>query len=69
MIFVGVDWAGAHHDICVLDETGAVVSKKRIPDTLAGVAMLHEILAKHADNPEEVLGELYRKVVFDASAG
>ena len=55
MIFVGVDWAEAHHDICVLDETGVVVSKKRIPDTLAGVAALHELLAKHADNPEEVL--------------
>jgi hypothetical protein len=55
MIFVGVDWAEAHHDICVLDETGAVVSKKRIPDTLAGMSALHELLAKHADNPEEVL--------------
>ena len=25
MIFVGVDWAEAHHDICVLDEAGDVL--------------------------------------------
>ncbi len=55
MIFVGVDWAEAHHDVCVLDETGTVLARRRIPDTLAGVAVPHELLAKHADNPEEVL--------------
>ena len=25
MIFVGVDWAEAHHDVCVLDDQGAVL--------------------------------------------
>ena len=55
MIFVGVDWAEAHHDICVLDEAGGVLARKRIPDTLSGVRALHEMLAEHADEPEEVL--------------
>ena len=55
MIFVGLDWAEAHHDICVLDESGAVLARKRIPDTLAGVRALHELLGKHAQEPEEVL--------------
>ena len=27
MIFVGVDWAEAHHDVCVLDEAGAVLAR------------------------------------------
>ena len=24
MIFVGIDWAEAHHDVCVLDRDGEV---------------------------------------------
>ena len=55
MIFVGVDWAEAHHDICVLSEPGDILARKRIPDTLSGVRALHEMLAEHADEPEEVL--------------
>ena len=55
MIFVGVDWAEAHHDICVLNEAGAVLARKRIPDSLAGVRSLHEMLGEHAQEPEEVL--------------
>ena len=44
MIFVGVDWAEAHHDICVLDEAGEVLARKRIPESLSGVRALHELL-------------------------
>jgi hypothetical protein len=55
MIFVGVDWAETHHDACVLDEEGSVLARKRIPDTLAGVRALHELLAPHAEEPEEVI--------------
>jgi hypothetical protein len=55
MIFVGVDWAETHHDICVLNEAGEVLARKRIPDTFEGVRALHELLAPHADEPEEVL--------------
>ncbi len=55
MIFVGVDWAEAHHDICVLDEAGDVLARKRIPDTLPGVRALHELLGEHAEEPDEVI--------------
>ncbi|MDE3083508.1 MAG: IS110 family transposase [Acidobacteriota bacterium] len=55
MIFVGVDWAEAHHDICVLDEAGDVLARKRIPDTLMGVRSLHELLGEHAEEPEDVI--------------
>ena len=34
-IYVGIDWAEAHHDICVLDETGMVLAKRRIADHAA----------------------------------
>ena len=54
MIFVGVDWAEAHHDICVLDEAGDVLARQRIPDTLSGVRALHATLAGHAEEPADV---------------
>ena len=55
MIFVGVDWAESHHDICVLDEAGEVLARKRIPDSLVGVRALNELLAEHAEEPDEVI--------------
>lgn len=55
MIFVGVDWAEVHHDVCVLDEQGAVLARRRVPDGLAGVTELHALLADHAEDPSEVV--------------
>ena len=55
MIFVGVDWAEAHHDICVLDGDGEVLARKRIPDSLEGVRALHELVAPHVEEPHEVV--------------
>ena len=54
-IFVGIDWAEEHHDVCVLDGEGAVLASRRIPDGLAGVALLHALLADHAAEPTEVI--------------
>ncbi len=53
--FVGVDRAEAHYDICVLDETGTVLAKKRIPDRLGGVVALHELRGNYAEEPAKVL--------------
>ena len=47
MIFVGVDWAEVHHDVCIVDEEGDVLARKRIPDALAGVQQLHAMIAEH----------------------
>jgi len=54
-IFVGIDWAEAHHDICVLDGTGTVLAKRRIAEGLEGVGQLHALLADHATESNEVL--------------
>ena len=54
-IFVGIDWAEAHHDISVLDEAGAVLAKRRIAEGLEGVGQLHTLLAEHAAEPNEVV--------------
>ncbi|MBF6558478.1 MAG: transposase, partial [Acidimicrobiales bacterium] len=54
MIFVGVDWAEAHHDVCLLDEGGGILGKRRIGDTVQGLRDLHELIAEHCEEPEEV---------------
>jgi transposase len=55
MIFVGIDWAEAHHDVCVLDDEGAVLAARRIPEGLEGVSRLHALLGEHADEPADVV--------------
>ena len=55
MIFVGIDWAEAHHDVCVLDEEGRVLAKGRVPEGVQGVGRLHAMVAEHAEDPGEVV--------------
>ena len=52
MLFLGVDWGEAHHDLCLLDQDGMVLAARRITDGLAGV--LHALVAAHAQDPAEV---------------
>jgi hypothetical protein len=55
MVFVGIDWAEAHHDICVVDEEGQVLVKRRVPVGLEGVGKLHALVAEHAEDPARVV--------------
>ena len=55
MIHVGIDWAEAHHDVCVLGPDGEVLATLRMPEGLEGVARLHGFLAEHAETPGEVI--------------
>ena len=55
MIFVGIDWAEAHHDVCLLDEAGEVMATRRIPEGLEGVSCLHAMVGEHAEEPDEVV--------------
>ncbi|MGH2773764.1 MAG: IS110 family transposase [Actinomycetota bacterium] len=55
MIFVGDDWAEAHHDICVLDEQGKMLAKRRVPEGVEGIRQFHELVADHAVDPAEVI--------------
>jgi hypothetical protein len=53
VIFVGVDWAEAHHDVCVLDGEGIVLGRRRIADSFAGVGELHALVAEHLGDDNE----------------
>ena len=54
MLFVGVDWAEAHHDVCVVDIEGRVLGRRRISDSLAGVSELHALVAESSGDVEDV---------------
>jgi hypothetical protein len=55
MIFVGVDWAEQHHDVCVVTEAGAVLARMRIPVGIEGVASIHEAVAGQVERSSDVV--------------
>jgi hypothetical protein len=58
VLFIGDDWAEAHHDIEIGIDEGTVVARRRLPEGLAGITMLHELVAEHLDpaaEPDQVL--------------
>ena len=55
MIFVGVDWAEAHHDVFVMDEDGKRLGGGRLPEGVEGIARFHELMGTHAEEPDEVV--------------
>jgi transposase len=55
MICVGDDWAEAHHDVYVCDETGVRLAARRLPEGIEGIGAFHELVADHVDDPSEVV--------------
>src|SRR5271166_4145253 len=59
-LFVGDDWAEDHHDVELMDERGRVLARARLPQGVAGIARLHELIGEHlgedADDAEVVIG-------------
>lgn len=55
MIFVGIDWAEAHHDVCLVDEAGQVLARRRVAEGLEGVGKLHALIAEYSEEPTSVV--------------
>ena len=55
MIFVGDDWAEDHHDVYLMDEDGKRLTSRRLPEGLVGVRQLHELIASHVEDPDQVI--------------
>jgi hypothetical protein len=55
LIYLGVDWAEAHHDLCLLDEAGRMLGKGRVPEGLDGLRRVHELVADHTDDATTVV--------------
>ena len=54
-IFVGDDWAEAHHDVHLMNDTGDKLAAKQFPEGLEGIAELHALIAEHTTNPGDVI--------------
>jgi hypothetical protein len=53
-IFVGVDCAEAHHDVCVMDGSGTKLGKRRVPEGIEGVRSFHELVEPFIEVPTDV---------------
>jgi transposase len=53
VLFVGDDWAEAHHDVEVMDATGRRLAKARLPEGVAGMARLHAMIAEQLGEDAE----------------
>ena len=54
-VFVGHDWAEAHHDVHVQDSEGHQLAAARLADGVEGIAAFHTLLADLADDPGQVV--------------
>jgi transposase len=50
IVTCGIDWAQDHHDIAIVDASGQLVAKRRIPESVAGYAELTTMLADAGDD-------------------
>ena len=53
---MGDDWAQDHHDVELMDEAGQTLAKARLPEGVAGITRLHNMigaqLGEDADEAE-----------------
>jgi transposase len=57
LLFVGDDWAEAHHDVELMDAAGRRLAKARLPEGVVGMARLHAMIGEQLgeDTEAEVL--------------
>jgi transposase len=55
MIFVGVDWAEAHHDVYVESEDGKRLGGGHLPEGVEGIARFHDLVGDHVEEPGDVV--------------
>jgi transposase len=56
-VWCGIDWAGQHHDVCLVDDNGGELARRRISNDVAGFTALAALLAEHgvvSDEPVPV---------------
>jgi transposase len=52
-VFCGIDWAEGHHDIALIDEKGTLLAKRRIDESVEGLAEFTAMLVAAGDNAQE----------------
>jgi len=54
VLFVGDDWAEAHHDVEIVGADGRRLAKRRLPEGVDGLARLHALVADHLGRDDDV---------------
>ena len=54
MVLVGIDWSEKWHDVCLMDEDGQVLARRRIGDSPASLSEVQSLIAEYASDPAEV---------------
>ena len=50
---MGDDWSKDHHDVEIQDGAGRRLARRRLPEGIAGIAALHELVGAHSgDSPD-----------------
>ena len=52
-LFVGDDWAEDHHDVELMDQAGRVLARRRLPEGVAGMARLHELVGQQLGEDDQ----------------
>src|SRR6266571_4886936 len=53
-LVAGDDWAEDHHDVELMDAAGRVLAKRRLPEGVAGMARLHEMIGQQLGEDTDV---------------
>ena len=55
MIYLGIDWAEDHHDLCLLSEEGERLATARVPEGVRGLRSIHELVAAQTEDASSVV--------------
>lgn len=55
MIYLGVDWAEKHHDVCLIGEDDTRLASTRVPDGANGLYGIQELVSRYADDATAVV--------------
>jgi transposase len=55
MLYVGIDWADEHHDVCFTDDAATTLAQFQIAHHTEGFTALHTQIAQHQADPAAVL--------------
>jgi hypothetical protein len=54
LLFMGDDWAEDHHDVELMDASGRVLARARLPEGAAGMARLHAMIGEQLGAADDV---------------
>jgi transposase len=54
VLFLGDDWAEDHHDVELMDASGRVLARARLPEGAAGMARLHAMIGEQLGDSDDV---------------